>query len=226
MTWLELRLAEIGKNQAGAARALGLPQQRIREINRGLRRIQQNEWGPLAAYLEWSIGELHKASGGMQTMPVVASGVRNVTMPPASLNVGPFPLMETDAMPILWGKPVGDGVLQMERRVIGMIPRTEFLRYAQYSFGLEVMHDDMSPAFERRDTVVVNPDRAVAPGDDVLLVRDYDERGTSGFQAILRRLVKDTDTHWIVRQFTPAREYKLAKEEWPRALHIAGKRSR
>jgi SOS-response transcriptional repressor LexA len=227
MSWLVNRLTEIGKNQAGLARALNLPQQRVREMNRGLRRIQQDEWQPLAEYLEWTIPELHKASGGMQKTPLAGSGGRNVTVSTApAMKIGSFPLVVEDAMPVWWGKPAGDGVLHMERRIIGMIPRTEFLRYAQYSFGLEVMHDDMSPAFERRDVVVVNPDRAVVPGDDVLVVQDYEERGTGGFRAMLRRLVRETDTHWIVRQFTPAREYKLAKTEWPRILHIAGKRAR
>jgi len=61
MSWLKERLAAIGKNQADLARALGIPQQRVREMNRGLRRIQQNEWEPLAAFLEWSAADLAAA---------------------------------------------------------------------------------------------------------------------------------------------------------------------
>ena len=117
-------------------------------------------------------------------------------------------------------------MLNIERRVVGAVPRSEYLRYAEYSFALEIMSDDMSPAFERRDVAVINPDRSVIPGDDVLLVKDYTEKGGDPFSGQLRRLVKETNTHWIVRQFNPAKEYKLAKEEWPRALHVAGKRSR
>lgn len=137
----------------------------------------------------------------------------------------PFPLTD-EPLPVWQNRHLGAGLLNIERRVVGAVPRSEYLRYAEFSFALEIMHDDMSPAFERRDVAVINPDRSVIPGDDVLLVKDYTEKGSDPFSGQLRRLVKETDTHWIVRQFNPAKEYKLAKEEWPRALHVAGKRSR
>lgn len=137
----------------------------------------------------------------------------------------PYPITD-EAIPVWLGRPVGAGLLQIERRVVDMVPRSEFLRYALYSFGLEVMQDDMSPAFERRDVVVVNPDRAVQSGDDVLLVRGYEEKSTAPFEAVLRRLLKETADYWLVRQFTPAKDYKLLRTEWTRALHVAGKRSR
>ena len=121
---------------------------------------------------------------------------------------------------------MGAGLLHIERRLVDVVPRSEFLRYAMFSFGIEVMQDDMSPAFERRDVVVLNPDRAVQPGDDVLVVRGYEEKSAAPFDAVLRRLLAETDTHWHVRQYSPAKDYKLAKSEWTRALHVAGKRAR
>lgn len=236
MSWLEKRLAEIGKKKVDAARAIGKPQQRIREINRGLRQIQQAEWEPLARFLEWTVAELHAAalgtgsdrqipSAGMQANPR-SPNVRQLTAPlHSSARVMPFPMTD-EAIPVWLNRPVGAGVLYIERRVVDTVPRSEFLRYALYSFGLEVMNDEMSPAFERRDVVVVNPDRAVQAGDDVLLVKGYEEKAATPFSAQIRRLVRETDTHWVVRQFNPARDYKLDKAEWTRALHVAGKRSR
>lgn len=224
MSWLLTRLQHIGKNQAGAARALGIPQQRVREIAKGLRRIQADEWEPLAAFLEWSVADLHKASGGMQTTPVAQTTVRNVTVKP-SPGVRPFPFAE-NPIPVWSNRPGDAGVLEVERRIVAEVPRAEFLKHAHYSFAIEITQDDMSPAFERRDVAIINPDRAVISTDDVLLVKDYAEHGTGPFTAILRRLVGETQTHWQVRQFHPAKSYELAKSEWPRALHVAGKRSR
>ena len=236
MSWLVTRLKELGKNQAGAARALGIPQQRIREVAKGLRRIQQHEWEPLARYLEWSVADLHAAAGstdsdslsavlGMRPNPQDVTA-RTLT-PPLQSSPRVMPFLPTDeAIPVWWNKQLGAGVLHIERRMVDAVPRFEFLKYAKFSFALEVVADKMAPLFERRDTVVVNPDRAVAPGDDVLLVKGYEENTTAPFEAMLRRLVKETDTHWHVRQFNPAKDYKAAKDEWSRALHVAGKWSR
>ena len=222
MSWLVDRLTALGKNQAGLARALGTPPQRVREISKGLRRIQQDEWEPMAAYLEWTVSDIHSASAGMQSPP----RDRNITVPLQSApGVLPFRPVE-ESVPVWWNRHLGAGVLHIERRIVDVVPRTEFLRYAMYSFGIEVMQDDMSPAFERRDVIVVNPDRAVQAGDDVLVVKGYGEKSAEPFDAVLRRLVKETDTHWHVRQFNPAKDYKLDKAEWTRALHVAGKRSR
>lgn len=225
MNWLVDRLTAIGKNQAGLARALGIPQQRVREIAKGLRRIQENEWEPLAAYLEWTVSDIHSARGDVQKPPPRATG-RNITVPLQSApGVLPFRPVE-ESVPVWWNRHLGAGLLHIERRVVDVVPRSEFLRYAMYSFGIEVMQDDMSPAFERRDVVVLNPDRAVQAGDDVLVVKGYGEKSVEPFEAVLRRLVAETETHWVVRQYHPAKDYKLAKSEWTRALHVAGKRSR
>jgi SOS-response transcriptional repressor LexA len=222
MSWLLDRLNALGKTQADAARALGIPQQRVREIAIGKRRIQQREWEPLARFLEWSVADIHSASGGMQT----SSRDAHATVPlQSALGISPLRPVE-ESVPVWWNRHLGAGLLHIERRVVDVVPRSEFLRYALYSFGLEVMQDDMSPAFERRDVIVVNPDRAVQAGDDVLLVKGYEEKSAAPFDATLRRLVRETDDHWVVRQFSPVKDHKLAKSEWTRALHVAGKRSR
>ena len=131
-----------------------------------------------------------------------------------------------DAVPVYAHRVGEDGVLHIEKRPVGLIPRADYLRFSQYAFGVEVMNDAMSPAFERRDIVIINPDRAVIPGDDVLVVRGFNATDDAAFEAVVCRLVAETASHWNVRQFHPARDFKLAKSDWPRALHVAGKQSR
>ena len=224
-TWLEDRLEHLGKNQAGLARALGIPQQRVREINKGIRRIQQKEWEPLAAYLEWTIPDVHHALSGMQISQLAVSGGRNARLTSPKVQLSPVSLMG-ESLPVYRNKAAGNGVLNIERRKVDEIPRGEDLKFAQYSFGIEVIQDDMSPCFDRRDIAVLNPDRPVVAGDDVLLVRDYDEKSDAAFDGLLRRLVKESDAHWTVRQFNPDKEYKLSKADWPRALYVAWRKSR
>lgn len=224
-TWLEDRLKELGKNQAGLARALGLPQQRIREINKGLRRIQQTEWEPLANFLEWSIPEVHRAFSDMQIGHIAVYDTRDAKVSAPKVKLTPLDQMG-GLLPVYWNRAGGNGVLNIERRKVEEIPRGQDLKFSFYSFGIEVMQDDMSPCFDRRDVAVMNPDRPVVPGDDVLLVRGYEEKSSAPFDGMLRRLVKETDTHWVVKQFNPAKEYKLAKSDWPRALYVAWRKSR
>lgn len=146
---------------------------------------------------------------------------------PQNISATVVPIEFQDNPVPIYGHTVGEGgVLHIERRVINMIPRTDYLRYSQYAFGIECMGDQMAPVFERRDVVIINPDRAVTQGDDVVLVRGFEPKSIEPFVGILRRLLVETDTHWAVRQYNPPKDYKLAKADWPRALHVAGKRSR
>lgn len=131
-----------------------------------------------------------------------------------------------EPVPIYWHRPGEDGVLHIERRPVGIIPRTDYLRYSKYAFGIECHGDQMAPVFERRDVVIINPDRPVVAGDDVVLVRGFEPKDDLPFEGILRRLLAESATHWLVRQYNPAKDYKLAKADWPKALHVAGKRSR
>ncbi len=120
----------------------------------------------------------------------------------------------------------GDGVLQILKRPVGLMAVPDGLRYSHHAFGIECLGDYMSPAFERRDVVICNPDREPVPGDDVVLVRGFSVGDTSPFEGILRRLVAESEGHWHVQQFNPERKYRLSKLDWPRALHVAGKKSR
>lgn len=148
------------------------------------------------------------------------------TLIPQKLAGGITPIdFEGDPIPIWWHREE-DGVLHIERRPVGMIPRTHYLRYSKYAFGIECHGDIMAPVFERRDVAIINPDRPVAPGDDVVLVRNYEPDSNGAFEGVLRRLLADAGTHWLVRQYNPQKDYKLTKADWPRALHVAGKQSR
>ncbi len=144
------------------------------------------------------------------------------TLPPTIVPVD----FAGEPVPIYWHSVGEDGVMNIEKRPVSVIPRTDYLKYSKYAFGIECMGDQMSPVYERRDIVVINPDRAVVPGDDVVLVRHYEPKDAEPFEGILRRLLAETPTHWTVRQYNPPKDYKLAKADWPRALHVAGKRSR
>lgn len=190
----------------------------------------------LAAVSQWETGA-SKPSGKSraklsQILNLSASDLLEVYAEIPTLKVQHIPPalspveFEGDPVPVYWHTVGEDGVLHIERRPIGMIPRMDYLRYSRFAFGIECYGDQMAPVFERRDIVIVNPDRPVVPGDDVVLVRNFNPKDVGPFEGILRRLLGETATHWVVRQYNPPKDYKLAKSDWPKALHVGGKKSR
>ena len=214
MSWLNKRLGELpGKTKSGLARALGIPSSRVSEIIRGARQIQAHEWQPMARYLEWQVDQLHLAVEGVSLRPV---------------HLHPVDVQKsTSDLPILACIVLeGSGVLQIDHVEVGRVERPPSLRYSTHAFALWVQNREQSPAFEKGDTILVDPNRPAGIGDDALLVRNFSIGDRAPFEGLIRRIMDETDKHWLVRQFTPPHDAKLAKAEWPRALYIAGKYSR
>lgn len=213
MTWLEKRLKEVGKRKSQLAAALGVEPSRITEINNGGRRIQPREWKPMARFLEWELDQLHLAAEGMPVdlMRLAAVDVQK----------------STPDLPIFaCSVKTGIGVLYINKADIGKVERPPSLRFSANAFAVWVHTVEQSPAFELRDLILVDPNRPAGVGDDALLVKGYSIDDRQPFEGVIRRIIGETEDHWVVRQFKPARDYKIAKVEWPRALYIAGKYSR
>ena len=213
MTWLDDRLQELahtGKNRAGLARALGIPPTRVTEISKGRRKIQEGEWAAAASYLEWSIDQLHAAVSG--------NAAKMVAFRPRDMRKGEIDL------PRFYCEPVAGSIIAISTTSVGSVERPPSLQHSPNAFALWVQTREQSPAFEPRDTVLIDPARPVAIGDDCLFVTNFGQN--KPFTGLLRRLAGETDKYWIVRQFNPPAEQQIAKADYPRALYIAGKYSR
>jgi hypothetical protein len=213
MSWLSDRLKDLpGKSKSGLARALGIAPSRITEILNGERQIQAHEWQPMARYLDWPLDRLHLAVEGFQLKPTpikpldVQKGISD--LPVFACNVSP------------------GGILQIDYMEVGRVERPPSLRYSTNAFALWVQTREQSPAFEPRDTILIDPNRPAGIGDDALLVRGFSIGDRTPFEGLIRRLIGETDKHWLARQFNPPQDQKLPKADWPRALYIAGKYSR
>lgn len=213
MSWLEDRLDELpGKSKVGLARALGIGPSRITEIVKGTRRVQAGEWAPMARYLDWSVDQLHLAIDGMPLTPIP---------------VKPADVQKSIAdLPVLACTVLVGGTLKIDYTEVGRVERPPSLRYSRNAFALWVQTREQSPAFEPRDTILVDPNRPATIGDDALLVRGFSIGDRAPFEGLIRRIVGETDKHWVVRQFSPPLDQKLPKADWPKALYIAGKYSR
>jgi hypothetical protein len=60
MPWLKTRLREMGRTPTALAKHLGIAPPRVYEMIAGRRHIQSSEIAPMAAFLDWSVGELNR----------------------------------------------------------------------------------------------------------------------------------------------------------------------
>lgn len=198
-----------GYSQAELARALGRNPAAITRMLQGKRAIKADELPIIARYLNEPVAVLDE-------------------MPPLRPRIVEAVPLERGArdLPVFGCYAGKDGVLHFDPVPIGAVERPPFLRYSRAAFGIYCINTFMSPAFEPKDMLVINPDRTPSIGDDAIFVTGYNADELVPFQGVLRRLVGETETHWRVRQFNPQKDHNIPKAELPRALLVAGKYSR
>ncbi len=197
--------------QEAAAKHFGVTRSTVNQWESGRTKPSEDRHAAISALYNITLDEITDDSG--QNRPQI---IRQEKIPIG----GPVDL------PIYSSNELTGGVWGADPTMIIANLARDTSRYSTSAFGIYCHGSQQSPAFEPRDLVVVDPQRPVAPGDDVVLVQHYQIGELTPFQGILRRLLAVTDTHWRVRQFNPARDYNLTKEEWPKALWVSGKYSR
>ena len=104
-----------------------------------------------------------------------------------------------------------EGALVMDSTPIQYIARPDPLLTVTSGFGVYVIGDSMSPAYEQGDVALVHPGLPPRRGADVILVRS-DIHGTP--DALIKRLIGWNDEAWEVRQYNPPRDFTLSGAEW------------
>ncbi len=104
-----------------------------------------------------------------------------------------------------------DGALVMDSTPIQYVARPDPLLTVTSGFGVYVIGDSMSPAYEQGDVALVHPGLPPRRGADVILVRS-DAHGTP--DALIKRLIGWNDEAWEVRQYNPPRDFTLSRAEW------------
>jgi len=85
-------------------------------------------------------------------------------------------------------------------------------------YGLKMFEDSMRPRVRSGDIVWIDPSNAAAKvGEDVLFLPHNEENNP---RRLVRELIGQTDTDWMVRQYNPVRDTTIAKTLWPKCLRI------
>ncbi len=197
--------------QHAAAKHFGVTRSTVNQWEKGRIKPSEDRHAAIAEFYKLTLDELE--SDNNHDRPQVLRQERVPTGGPVDL-------------PVYSSVELGGGIWGADPTMILANLVRDTARYSTSAFGIYCHGSQQSPAFEPRDMIIVDPQRPVAPGDDVVLVQHFQIGELQPFQGILRRLLAETETHWHIRQFNPPRDYKASKNEWPRALWVSGKHSR
>jgi hypothetical protein len=111
----------------------------------------------------------------------------------------------------------GDG-MTVTPEPIDWVIRPEAVLHVKGAFGVYCVGDSMEPRINQGELVVVHPTAPPAKGDDVLLTATRALGGET--LAMVKRLVRVEADHWLLRQFNPTREFRLARKDWQAAFKV------
>jgi len=133
----------------------------------------------------------------------------------------PLPLLAT-ALAGEWGSP-GSRIelLEIESgRSIERLPRPASLVADSEAYAITVVGDSMWPRFRPGRRIAVSPRLPIAIGDDVLVI--LKESSTRGKLALLKELVRRTNTHIELRQFNPDATLSVSAAEVEKIHKVCG----
>jgi phage repressor protein C with HTH and peptisase S24 domain len=111
------------------------------------------------------------------------------------------------------------GAMSMSSDPIERIGAPDPLQTVHSGYGIYVVGESMSPAYNHGDIALVRPSMP-RRGADAILIR-YEPDGTQ--HALIKHLVDWTDTEWRVRQYNPPSDYALSRAEWREIQTVIGR---
>ena len=191
---------QLGWSQEDLARAAGVPQSRISDLETG-KTATSKQLPEIAQALKRQVGDLderYRQNVAVGTKAALANVVND--------------------MPVFAASDCGSGVITVSPNQIGRVPRPHTLEGIVDAYAVLIPDDTMAPAYEPGDRAWVNPHLPPLQGTDCIL---YAIDG-DGSRATIVRLMTWTKTEWSVRQFSPPRDFKLNRFDWPKHHRVVG----
>jgi transcriptional regulator with XRE-family HTH domain len=200
-TRLERAMRDAGYNPRSLSVAAGLGMTAVRDI------MENRIASPRYHTLE-SLGRLLGVSAAY-----LATGETSADPQPLTALLRDFPV---------YGAAQGgpSGAMAMSSDPIQHIARPDPLVTVKSSYGIFVVGESMSPAYEQGDIALVHRGLPAKRNSDVILVR-READGTP--HVLIKHLIGWTDENWRVRQYNPPSEFNLARDEWKEIETIVGR---
>lgn len=219
-------IAARGASQSALAKHLAITQSAVNQWIARDKAPRLDRLEALAQYLRISAAWLLTGRGAMADdlpdagNPSSPEPPRRIDEQRAEMPFAPLPRgVGLRDLPVYSAAEGGDGVMILDSDPIEYMERPTELREVKGAYAVYVVNDSMFPAYEPGDKVHVHPGKPIAPGKDVLFVRE-EKDGTR--HALIKRLVRVSERSWKVRQFNPDQTFDLPRKIWQRAFRIVG----
>jgi phage repressor protein C with HTH and peptisase S24 domain len=223
------RLAQLRRNAFEAARVGELERSYVNDIliEKKLS-VRGDKLAGLARALDWSSGDLLAALNGVEN-PARDAGASSQARPKSRSGFTPEPqfLDRHDRLCVFAAAEGGAGEMVVDTDPIEVVPRPWFVKNVRDAYAVLIVGESMAPAYEPGHMAIVNPRLPAIRGEDAIFVRSEHD---GDFTATIKRLVRSTDTAWVVQQFNPPAgqpaEFELPKDLWPKAYRVVGRYNR
>ena len=126
--------------------------------------------------------------------------------------------------PVFAGAAGGSGHMIISTDPIQYVRRPDRLLGVPKGYGLIVVGDSMKPAFWHGDIALVHPHLSIRSSVDVVIYRNNDG---DQHEAVIKHLVRETPTEWMLRQWNPpegeSEYFSLGKEDWSVCHYVVGR---
>jgi phage repressor protein C with HTH and peptisase S24 domain len=187
-------MRDAGYNPRSLSLAAGLGMTAVRDILDG--RIASPRYATLSA--------LAKVLGVSAEALVTGAQSESAAPAPAAIPTRDFPIYAA-------ARGGDEGALVMDSSPMQYMARPDPLLTVIGAFGIYVVGESMSPAYDQGDIALVHPGLPPRRGVDVILTRE-DAHGTA--DVLIKHLTGWNDEAWQVRQYNPPREFSLPRTEW------------
>ncbi|HEY1034979.1 MAG TPA: hypothetical protein VGE09_08360 [Pseudoxanthomonas sp.] len=178
-------------------------------MQRGKRRLQQNEIAPAARFLEMSEADLVGLLEGRVTNEYTSRNISETNVRQGDANAPGLILYRSS---LVETGTRGTWMLYAERA--GEVERPDYLGFSKTAFAVRVLNDDNKPAYRARDVILIDPDSPAINGDDCIFA------GSLPAETISGELIRDTPSLWIIRQHAIDGEREIPKAAFPNAWPI------
>lgn len=195
-----------GWSQPDLARASGVSQQLIDQIERGL--VKRTKFLlELANALNVTAADLDPAF---------------ITLAPGRI-IPPEQLVGPKDLPIYGSAEGGEGSLIVAYEPIDFVKRPAPLETVRGGYGLLMTGNSMVPAIRPGDIILVNPHRPPKREDVAVFYRTY----MADTHATVKEYLSHTDDLWRVKRYQPEEiEFTMIRAEWQECHLVVGKYNR
>lgn len=116
---------------------------------------------------------------------------------------------------IAQGGQNGALIIPVEQRPVDYVFRPPQLEGVTDAFAVFAREDSMDPMYRNGQVLLVHPHLPIRPGDGILIIKQDDH-------ALVKCLIRRTQTELRVRQFNPAAEFVIAAGEIRALYRVVG----